>query len=326
MTDNDRTCPPARPAFRPHRMLFSYHYAKRLDITEFLTVKLSHRPVVFADSGAYSALSLGTEIDIGAYSEWLHENGHLFEVYANLDSIESAAKSLSNQQEMERRGLRPIPVYHTGEPWKYFDQYIAEHPYVALGGAVGHPQSSLMPWLVECFRRRNEAGSPAQFHGFGMTGSRTIKAFPWYSVDSSSWGSGYRFGHLLLFDPVRSKMTKVQFFTKDVLRYAKLIRSYGGDPGHFLNRKNYHHSHAAYLGARSWRALEDWLRQRHGPVELSERDAGGHIYFVHTGGDLTNPARRDAPLRASEDRAGPHLYLADAVVSQHVHANRALND
>jgi len=48
---------------RPHRMLISYHYARRIDM-EAAVARFPERPKVFANSGAFSALTLGAPIDV----------------------------------------------------------------------------------------------------------------------------------------------------------------------------------------------------------------------------------------------------------------------
>jgi hypothetical protein len=317
-------------------MLISYHYAKTLDFDALLR-RFATVPKLFADSGAFSASTLGTRIDLVEYAEWVKANAKHFTVVANLDDIGNAEGSYLNLRRLERLGVNPIPVFHTGEDWSYFDRYCAEYPYIALGGAVGFPASKLLPWCIACFKRARALKSPAVFHGFGQTSLPAIMGLPWYSCDSSSWGMGYRFGRLGLFDPRQGRMIAGTLFDARAIRnLGPLIRLYGGDPDVFMDRKRYHASHAAAIAARAWRALETWLRRRHGPVAMPGHAEGLHLYLAASGGDINGSrgAAVNHALSGDDDLTtvvkrtnaapGLHVYLADSNVGHHETANRAL--
>jgi hypothetical protein len=319
-------------------MLISYHYARELNFDALLK-RFATVPKVFADSGAFSAVTLGTKIDLVEYAEWVKEHRHHFTVVANLDDIGNAEGSYLNLKRLERLGVNPIPVFHTGEDWCYFDRYCAEYPYIALGGAVGFPAVKLLPWCIACFKRARLAKSPAVFHGFGQTSLAAIMGLPWYSCDSSSWGAGYRFGRLGLFDPRQGRMiTGEMFNARDIRNLAPLIRLYGGDPDVFMDRKRYHASYAAAIAARAWRALETWLRRRHGPVVLpgAADPEGLHLYLACSGGDahgtrgaavnhaLSGADTLERVVQRTGAAPGLHLYLADTNIGHHQTANHAL--
>ena len=111
-------------------MLISYHYFKQ-PIEPMMTKWFPGEwPEIFADSGAYSALSQGVDIDIDVYAEWLKANRHLFFVYANLDVIGDGAiaaeATWANQRILEDHGLAPLPVFHAGEPLDALERLLAE--------------------------------------------------------------------------------------------------------------------------------------------------------------------------------------------------------
>ena len=56
------------------------------------------KPNLFIDSGAFSANSSGTPVDLDEYMEFLLENEEHFTVYANLDAIGNPELSWRNQQ------------------------------------------------------------------------------------------------------------------------------------------------------------------------------------------------------------------------------------
>ena len=76
---------------------------------------------LFLDSGAFSAYTLGIEINIYEYIEFIKQHKNIIDMYANLDVIATgntlndkkyaAEKTLQNQKIMEEAGLSPLPVF-----------------------------------------------------------------------------------------------------------------------------------------------------------------------------------------------------------------------
>lgn len=156
---------------------------------------------LFLDSGAFSAWSQGVEIPIHEYIDFIKKNKRYINVYANLDAIGSAQKTLQNQKIMEKSGLTPLPCFHYGEDIKYLKMYLKKYNYVALGGMVPISNKDLIPWLDKIFSEFicDDNGIPkVKIHGFGMTSLKLMFRYPWYSVDSTSWVTTGRMGGLLI--------------------------------------------------------------------------------------------------------------------------------
>jgi hypothetical protein len=232
-------------------------------------------PHIFADSGAFSAFTKGAEIDIKAYAKWLKENRDYISTYANLDVINDPESTWANQQRLEDMGLNPIPVFHVGSSWEYLERYIEHYPYIALGGMVPHmgKPKVLSPWLLKAFRMAiGEDGKPRSvYHGFGATNWGIVKGFKWYSVDSSSWGMGYRYGRIPLFNPITGKFVPIRLGSKDTYEHARLIRQLGYDPTDFADKSRYDRSKTATIGALSYMNAEQWITQRLGQIEIPTR-------------------------------------------------------
>lgn len=158
----------------------------------------------FLDSGAYSAWSKGTEIDIDELIAFIKANIEHIEVYACLDSIpgelgkpatekqrrEAAEKTWDNYLYMKSEGLDPLPVYHYGEDFKYLERMLDYGcDYIGIGGLVSVPGPMRRHWLDRVFKRITDAeGRPiVKTHGFGMTAVPLIFRYPWYSIDSTTW-------------------------------------------------------------------------------------------------------------------------------------------
>ena len=277
---------------QPFKILLSYHYFRTNNLDADVAKYFPQPPHIFGDSGAYSAMTQGAPIDLGEYADWCHRWKHLFDVYVNLDvigaSVESANKTWKNQVALEKRGLAPLPVFHAGEPWSALDRLLDHgYTYIGLGGLVARRMQQIMPWLISCFRR---AEGRAVFHGFGLTTWSVVRLLPFYSIDSSSWGSGFRYGSLNLFDPDKGKFTNMQLRDKVAIyekQHAKLIRGYGFDPAVFANDNLCTREDLCQIAARSCIRSEQWLQQHHGPVVIPGTELSGPLRY-NADGSLQN--------------------------------------
>lgn len=291
------------------KILFSFHYTARSDLDKTLGA-FPAKPFVFADSGALSALTLNAQIDIVAYADWLHKWRHWFTAYANLDVINDWKQSERNLRYLESRGLRPIPVFHGGEPMELLEDMVKTYPYIGLGGlATGTFSGSDEMWrfIIKCF----EIGQgKSVYHGFGMTNWGILAAFPWYSVDSSSWGTSYRFGRVNVFDDRTGKWITLPLGRRqEWYRHSMLIRRYGYDPADFADRSRNERRKLAGLAALSYMAGERFLRKRHGEIVMPEPrtdNAGLHLYLADT-----NIKHHLFAAEAAAAASGLHIFLVD---------------
>jgi hypothetical protein len=163
------------------------------------------------DSGAYSALTRGETIDVRKYIDFIKDNQQYCHSYVNLDvipggkphlSLEEAAKrSYTNLQTMWKAHLKPLPVFHIGEDFKWLQRLLDDgERYIGLGGMAKARQDVRRRWLDQVWTvLTNDEGRPlVKVHGFGLTQVEHIKRYPWFSVDSTAWalagGYGIVFG------------------------------------------------------------------------------------------------------------------------------------
>jgi hypothetical protein len=301
------------PTALPARMkvLLSYYYYSSTDLDKEFTKLFRIQPEVFFDSGGFSAFTQGIKIKAEDYGNFLLKWQHVAAVYANLDVIGSPEGTWANQQALEAMGLHPIPVFHVGEPWSWLERYVERYPYIALGGMVPHLKTwrKLLPWLVRCFQIGR---GKSVYHGFGVTTWSIVKDFPWYSIDSSSWGMGARYGVVPLFDPMTGKWSDLKVGDNASCRKAQpFLARLGLSPQDFADRKRYHHTRAAAVSAASYFQAEQWLQRRHGPIMIPERETQDHglkLYLADA-----RPRVNDSYLKAAEDlMVGTRMYLADA--------------
>lgn len=261
---------------QPLKVLLSYHYFKNVDL-DAMVEDMRCKPMMFADCGAYSAATQGVTINLVDYANWLKRWAHLLTVSVNLDVIRNAKATRKNQLHMERLGCNVIPVFHTGTDLTILDEMCKRYPYIALGGMVGAEKNVTLRWAATCMERTKEHGTA--FHGFGQTTKKNIETLPWYSIDSSSWGSGHRYGNVPVWTGRGFTSVKIGNHAS-VYKQAAHIRRLGVDPMHLANRSHYHQRHAIHVASASWRKWEELLRARHGGVECKQRTDGLHLYLV----------------------------------------------
>lgn len=161
---------------------------------------------LFSDSGAYTMHTKGKPVSIEKYAEYIWKHGKLYSTVANIDAIgggdDGAQRTWDNQKALEKLGVRPVPVFHCREPFKWLDRYLSEgYDRLALGGMVPESTPFLREWLDYVWGKHlTDADGRARLkvHGFGLTTIDLMRRYPWDSVDSSSWVLAGSFGGILL--------------------------------------------------------------------------------------------------------------------------------
>lgn len=194
----------------PH-ILESYHY---IGSQRYLDQMRADNAQVFLDSGAFSAYTLGVEIDLPTYCDYIKRNMDLWRVEDGvvmasvLDGIGDPLKTYQNQMHMEQLGAKPLPCFHAGEDERYLEYYVKNYEYITLGGMVGSSTKQLCIWLDRMWERylTDGSGRPRlKVHGFGITAVPIVERYPWYSVDSSSWIQSAAFGSII--DPIHGPIS-----------------------------------------------------------------------------------------------------------------------
>lgn len=179
-------------------VLESYHYVKN----ETYLVRVREDGVkFFLDSGAFSAFTMGVEVDLNAYCDFIHRNADVIIMPSVLDAIGDPDGTWRNQVRMEEQGVRPLPCYHYGEPTEVVDWYVKNYDYITIGGMVPISTPQLKLWLDRIWEEHltDDKGVPkCKVHGFGLTSPELMTRYPWYSVDSSTWQAMGSNGSIML--------------------------------------------------------------------------------------------------------------------------------
>lgn len=193
----------------PKNILVSYEYKNALT-----PVKWTPEYLIF-DSGAFSAWSAGKKVDVVGYADWAVEASKNFPrvVCVNMDVIPGQfgrtstaaerkagmALSLKNADYLRSRGLDVMEVFHQDEPREFLDLLISRQTEKGVLGIsprndvqVGRKiewQKTLTSYLFQA-RGKNFPRT----HGLAVTSFDMLANFPYYSADSSTWSSPFRFG------------------------------------------------------------------------------------------------------------------------------------
>jgi len=206
---------------KPKNLLMSYYSLHNKSLEKIVNY-LGYNVNIFLDSGAFTAYTQKKVIDIHKYIRYIKKYKKYIHLYANLDVIGDADKTKINQKIMENEQLKPLPTYHFGEPEEYLDYYLNNYNYIALGALVNDKRNkkrktNLIKKSVLKAKKRN-----VKIHLFGITDAAIIKKYYdfIYSVDSTSWLSGSRFGNCYFFERGSLKNKKLNNF--NVLKHDKI--------------------------------------------------------------------------------------------------------
>jgi hypothetical protein len=183
-------------------ILESYHYVHS---QKFVDDMRRTGAQVFLDSGAFSAKSLGVDINIFEYIEYIKRNEDIIRkddgilMASVLDGIGDPLQTWRNQLQMEDMGAKPLPCFHFGEDPRYLEWYVDRYEYITIGGMVRTKPEDVMNWLDRIWQQYmlDGAGRPKlKVHAFGVTTISLMERYPWHSVDSSSWIQAAAFGSI----------------------------------------------------------------------------------------------------------------------------------
>lgn len=246
----------------PVNILCSYHYFKNVDIADFH----AHGLRIIGDSGAFSAANVGAHIDRDAFYEWADRWRASLAWTASLDVIGDPDLSWANWRSAPP-DLYLVPTIHYGEEPRTLDRYAeAGCDFLGLGGMVPFKSEPdrLMRWCLQVMRYARDQWPDVRFHGWGISRRALMMDLPWWSVDSSGFGSGYRYGLLRIFDHRIGKIRQYQLDGRNSAAYSRLLRDdYGVHWKDILTSSGDNRRIVMRVSARSAQLMERFLQRRH---------------------------------------------------------------
>jgi len=137
------------------------------------------------------------------YCEFLKVHKDNFAFYVSVDVIFNPELSWKVQKYMEDvHKLNPLPVYHSGEDFKWLKLYMDNYEYIGMSG-LGQ-RAKKMQWMLNTGDTAwgmicDDKGMPRnKVHGFAMTSPDLIIEYPYHSVDSTSWMQFGKYGLIII--------------------------------------------------------------------------------------------------------------------------------
>tara|TARA_R110000824_G_scaffold123999_1_gene282196 strand:- start:1862 stop:2641 length:780 start_codon:yes stop_codon:yes gene_type:complete len=201
------------------------------------------------DSGAFTAWKAGNTIERTDYAQFITDLPIKPWRYFALDVVGDALKTQNNLEWFFANGFTPTPVFQRGEDFSLLPEYAKHTNLVGIGLGVGSKGS--MNYLRETMKHAGDVN----VHWLGITRPPWITYYKPYSVDTSAWQSGRRFGTMNVYD--KGKFTswrRTEAITKPPRYVADLIRRYGIDPLVFQKDQSWRGagSQAHVVTARGW--------------------------------------------------------------------------
>lgn len=144
----------------------------------------------------------------GQYVDYCKKNGTKWDFYVTLDYLMHQPTIVRMQRRFIKDGLLPVPVYHgdQGLEWLQKHQDMGSKLICIStggdnrGGISYKKQRFYLDRVFEYATKHN-----LQLHGLALTSLGILTAYPWWSVDSSTWVRASIFGMLAF--PDREKNT-----------------------------------------------------------------------------------------------------------------------
>ena len=213
--------------------LYSYFYLRSKPKFREIFHKVLGEDIfnVMIDSGAHSVATMKEAVSVEEYGKWLVSLGGMpRSVYINLDVVpyqhgdeippasrwdQSAEEGWENLKYLESLGLKPIHVFHGGENQKWLDKLIDNYDYIGIAASrLATGISERYGFLDSCWKKlTDDKGKPIRkVHGFALTSPEIMIRYPWYSLDSSTWGQFGVYGGILIPTFHRSKLAYSHVF------------------------------------------------------------------------------------------------------------------
>lgn len=206
-------------------VLISYAYEKCFQWDKIK--EYAPRLNLLIDCGAFTVHKKGKVIKMEEYYDFLYSLDFEIIDYFALDSIGDPIQTFKNFIKMKEDGFDPLPIFTRGDTLEQLEEYFKYSDIVALGGlwAGGENDPGYVKWITEeGFRGR-------KIHWLGFAMQNLMYHYKPYSVDTSNWKTGLRYGNIKIYDGVNLKsFSKADFKKSKIPPCADKIIQMGFDP------------------------------------------------------------------------------------------------
>lgn len=218
-------------------MSFYYLEKNRKEITKQIYTTRNELDNFMLDSGAFTFMSNAKKITTKEMDDYVTRyikfiKKHQIKRYVELDVDKifgyQYVKDVRERLEKEI-GYQCIPVWHKSRGIENFKETVEKYNYIAIGGfAIKDIRKTEYQKIKKLIQYANS--KKCKVHGLGFTPNEAHE-FGWYSVDSSSWRSGVRYGSVYKFEngkiktikkPKKSRMDPIAGHRNNFVEWCKM--------------------------------------------------------------------------------------------------------
>lgn len=147
--------------------------------------------------GKYSVRHEGElkDLVINSYVKYVKKERKNWDFYLTFDYLKQCPIIYDVTKELEKKGIRPVPVYHGDQSTEWLTRYCSEgHKLICLGSVKRNAKTYRL-YFDKCFNIAAKHG--VVLHGLAITSLSLMFGFPWYSVDSATWAKVAAYGCIL---------------------------------------------------------------------------------------------------------------------------------
>lgn len=181
-------------------ILESFYY-----IQEWQIPIIKNADLFLLDSGAFTFMNnFKGEVNwmeyIDKYADFIIKNNIEYFFELDIDAVVGYENVKKYTKYLENKvGRKCIPVWHKNRGLEEWKRITKEYDYVAIGGIVikeiKQKDYKFFKPLIDIANKNK-----CKVHGLGFTSLKGLEKYKFYSVDSTSWKSGGRFGQIYLFN------------------------------------------------------------------------------------------------------------------------------
>ena len=191
--------------------LHSYEYLKKEP--EEVAILKKYDDFIL-DSGIFSFLNgkntknVNWEKYMQDYADFVRENKIKNYVEMDIESVIGLEETEKLRKRLEKRvGWKSMPVWHMNRGYDKWLEICKEYDYVCFGAFLTDGLSESKYPIIKKFLDDAKKHN-CKVHGLGFTNFKWLPKLPFYSVDSSSWTIGNRFGSIWKYENGKVKHLK----------------------------------------------------------------------------------------------------------------------
>lgn len=258
--------------------LMSYEYLRTKGARQLKKYNDMH---LFIDSGAYTYMSDPKYLEfteeqweeqIVKYLNWAEKHKNSIFAMAELDlqnllGYDTIDRWRKNYFEpfMLRTGIPVCFVYHD-EGKDVWEKMCQRYPYVGFSAVSDEDKVFDLAEFKEMLKIAEKYNSLV--HGFGMTRTSLLPELPYYTVDSTSWKSGFRYGQLAIWNGKKVQMFKKEDWETKAFKYIDNYPDLSLDKGLLYD---YYEPEVLRANVYAYQRAEDFIVERLKPLTYWKR-------------------------------------------------------